>query len=434
VKLKELFNNLGKPGDISESVGLFYTIMHLWRIFYLEDLIDSSPEALATANYLVKAGVLQSLMRIASRGFDCTFFSKEYNRLVPYRAIESIFAATQSSNKEKDWYIDVFLDESLNTFDTLYRMMCGEITSIEAMLACQLVGNASCTVNGTRWIIEHPKIMGKMSTFLWTMFNLAYTTHMQYEERQVYFMTQQAYTKLQFVEPNEAYDVHRFSTDDVHMVHLLCSLCNVCAAHPDDEPMERIEPGLLSCVHFGVFDHAGTVLYGSILNDISYKERMLEKFLSFFSWTTFQIASQKALIDQLKSRPSHREDQPLFFDRNRDSKSNSVLAILNTHAIHIDYDKGSNFVTLAMVFLLKEDEDIAMEVIRWIGDTLIDLSHSTFHVPMPNITDKPTSVKRIVLETMLKFGGSTFYNEAGGTVHPSGWVTCSHVTMNLWMS
>ena len=394
--------------------------MHIWRIFYLEDLVDSFPEALATANYLVKAGVIQSMMRIAARGFNRTFFSKEYNRLVPYRAIESVFAATQSSNKEKDWYIDIFIDKSLNAYNTLYRMMSGEITSIEAILACQLVGNISCTVNGTRWIIEHPKIMGKMSTFLWTMYDLTYTTYSQHEDRQVYFMTQQAYTKIQFVEPNEAYNVQRFTTGDIHMVHLMCSLCNVCAAHPDDEPMERIEPGLFSCVREGVFDHAGTVLYGTILNDINYKERMLEKFLSFFSWTTFQIKSQKALIEQLKSRPSHREDRPLFFDRDRDSKSNSVLAILNTHAIHIDYDKGSNFVTLAMVFLLKTDEDIAMEVIRWIGDTLIDLSHSTFHVPMPNITDKPTSVKRIVLETMLKFGGSTYYNETGTAMQPSG--------------
>ena len=418
-ELKEYFEVLATPGHVSESVGLFYTILHLWKLFYFYALTEERPEAMATANYFIKAGVLQSMMRVIARCFDRTFFMKEYNRLVPYRALEVVFAATQSTNQEHDWYVDIILDESCNTYDTLRRMITGEITSVEQIMACQVVGNISYTYNGTRWLIEHPVMMGKLAYFLWGMYDLTYTSYTQYEERRIFYMTQQCFTKIRFIDPDDAYDVYPLTTWDIHMFHVICSLCNVCAAHPDDEPMERIEPALLCCVKEGLFDHAGTILCGTILNDTDYRDQTLEKFLSFFSWSTFQIEAQHMLIEQLRSRPTHRCDKPLLFDRDRDSKSNSVLAILNTHTIHMDYEKGSNFVTLAMVFLLRDD-DIAMEVIRWIGDTLFDLAHSTFHAPMPDIKDKPSSVKRVVFETMLRFGGISFFNEDGNIVKPSG--------------
>ncbi len=419
-KLKEYFTVLGTPGHASESSGLFYTIMHIWRLFYLFSLAEDAPQALATAEFYVKAGVLQAMMRIAGRAFDHDFFMTEYNRMVPYRALEVLFAATQSTNRDNELYVDLMLEDSLNPFETLNRMASGELTSVEQIMAIQLAGNFTYTDNGTKWVIDHPEMMGKMAYFLWLIYDVVYTTYMQFEDIRVPYMTQLAFTKIQFIDPDEAYEAYQFTTNDIHMYHILCSLCNVCAAHPDDEPMERLEPALLSCVTHGIFDHAGLVLYGCVINDLNSQDQMMEKFLSFFSWSVFQIESQRVLMEQLKSRPFHRGDRPLFYDRDKDSKCNSVLAILNTHMTHMDYEKGSNFVTLAMVFLLKEDEDFAMEVIRWIGDSLIDLSHSTFHAPMPDIRDKPTSVKRMVLENMLRFGGSSFYDESGAVVKPSG--------------
>ncbi len=93
-RLREFFLVLGSPGHISESVGLMYTIKHLWAFLYSVALVPPLPRVVRTVSFLMKAGIFQCMMRILERCSHRKFLLMDYNRLVPYPLMESIFMAT----------------------------------------------------------------------------------------------------------------------------------------------------------------------------------------------------------------------------------------------------------------------------------------------------------------------------------------------------
>ena len=331
-----------------------------------------------------------------------------------------MFAATQAAYDLNDEVVNTILADRDKVAKIFYPLICGQVTILEEVMTCQLLANFSCFPKGVTWLLDNPKIVGKIGRHIWSTYDLIYKHVRQYEELQVSYVRHLTYSPLEVTKDHTPYEPSPMNFADLNTYVVLCCMCNVCAAHPDEEPMERIEPSLLAVVNEGLYTHMGTALYGIILNDNKYNQELTqEKFLSFVSWSCFQHESQKLIIEQLHSLPTSRNDTPLFYERESYSKSRSVIALLITHAAHLDYEKGSQFVTLALIYLLKENDDVAMEVVRVVGDTLLDLAHSLYHAQMP-AGEKPISLKRMVLETMLKFGGSSYFSESGSVVKPSG--------------
>ena len=423
-RLKDFFLVLGQPGDPSESVGLMYTVMHLWKFFYGTAMVTPTPRMVATAAFFLRAGIFQCGVRILERCSDKQFLLTDFNRLVPYRYLELIFAATQAPYDLNDDIVNTVLAEPERAYEIFYSLICGELSCLEQVLACQLASNFSCYPKGVVWLLDHPKLVGKIGMHMWATYDIFYRCLTQYQELQVPYVKHLIFTDIEVIKDLSAYKPLPLSVADLCIFVILCCLCNVCAAHPEDEPMWRVEPCLLAVVREGLFTHMGTVIYGVILNDNRYYEDLnVEKFISFLSWSCFQPTTQRLAIEQLNSLPTHRNDFPLFYEKDSYSKSRSVIACLLTHACHFDYEKGSHFATLAIIYLLKECEDVAMELVQVAGDTLFDMSHSIYHAQMPSPMDKPVSLKRIVLETILKFSGSSFFSETGEfTQASSEWV------------
>ena len=427
-RLKEFFLTLGQPGDPSESVGLMYTVMHLWKFFYATAMSIPTPQVTATAAFFMRAGIFQCCVRLLERCFDQPFLLLDYNRYVPYRVLETVFAATQAAYDLNDDVVAGMLEEPERAYPVFLRLLSGELSCLEQIIACQLAANFSCYPEGVTWLLDHPDLVGKVGSHIWDTYNLLHRCINQYQELAPPYLKYLLFTELEVAKGRSIYKPGTLPLADLTIFVILCCLCNVCAAHPDDEPMWRVEPSLLAVAKEGLFDHVGDVIYGIILNDNKYYEDLVvEKFLSFLSWSCFQPETQKMAVEQLRSLPTSRDDYPLFFARDSHSKSRSVIACLITHACHMDYEKGSHFAILAVVYLLKESEEVAKEVIRWAGDILIDLSHSIYHAQMPSPEQKPTSIKRIVLETILKLGGSSYYSESGARVKASGEYLCTYV-------
>jgi len=146
--------------------------------------------------------------------------------------------------------------------------------------------------------------------------------------------------------------------------------------------MEKIQRCMLAIVKEGFYWNLSTVCFGILLNNSKYTEMTIEKFLSFTAWTCFNKESQKIALAQLLSLPSSRLEDLLAFSRHSFTKSCSVVACLLTHALWLDYDKGSHFAVLGLVSLLTEDDETAMEVVKVAGSQLYDLAHSFHHVPI----------------------------------------------------
>ena len=178
--------------------------------------------------------------------------------------------------------------------------------------------------------------------------------------------------------------------------------------------MDKIEPSLLEVVKAGLYWNMGDVCYGIHLNDSKYTTDLtIDKFLSFLSWSCFQKETQKILMEQIKSLPFCQQDEPLlYFSRTAMSRSRTVVAFLITHALWLDYDRGSHYSILGLISLLSENVEYAMEVVEMIGDMLFDLAHSFHHVRMP-CDNSPLSVKRFIFETLLKLSGHTYFDEKG---------------------
>ena len=375
---------------------------------------------IATVSFLMKAGIFQCMMRILERCPERKFLLMDYNRVVPYRILEGIFAATQAAYTLNDDVVNTVLQDPEKAFNIFYPLVCGRMSVLEEVLATQLTANFSCYPKGVVWLLDHPRLVGKMGKHCWSLYEGFYRCLSQYQELQTPYIKHLILTKVQLIKNTCSYKPQPTAIADLCTFIIVCCMCNLCAAHPDDEPMERLEPSLLAVVREGLFTHLGTVMYGIILNDNQYHDELtLEKFLSFVSWCCFQTATQRMAVEQLKSLPTSRDNFPLLFEKDSYSKSRSVIACLLTHSCRLDYEKGSHFTTLALIYLLKEDDDIAMELIKVGGDTLFDLSHSIYHAQMPSPEQKPISLKRMVLETILRLGGSSYFSESGQVIKPS---------------
>ena len=149
-------------------------------------------------------------------------------------------------------------------------------------MACQLASNFSCYPKGVVWLLDHPKLVGKIGMHMWATYDIFYRCLTQYQELQVPYVKHLIFTDIEVIKDLSAYKPLPLSVADLCIFVILCCLCNVCAAHPEDEPMWRVEPCLLAVVREGLFTHMGTVIYGVILNDNRYYEDLnVEKFISF---------------------------------------------------------------------------------------------------------------------------------------------------------
>ena len=368
---------------------------------------------IAVFNYFMDAGMFKALNRILRYCFNPKFLVKEYNRYVPYRILESLFAATQYDLEKNNAIVEKIIEDPEDSYGIFDYFIRGGMSCMEQIACAQVIGNISCYPSGVEWLLQHPKMVGALSMHLWCSYDSLYVHFRQYEDRNLYYHKHMVYTEIPLDDNDEenTYKPTPVRLADLTTFVALCAVCNVCAANPE-EPMERIEPCLLEVVKEGYFHHLGAICHGIILNDSKFTELSLEKFLSFTSWCCFQEESQKIILEQLRMLPGSRLDNPFCFKRRSYTKTCSVLACLVTHSLWLDYEKGSHFAILGIVSLLRENDEVAMEVIKVANDMLFDLAHSPHFVKMPGIDD-PISVKRCIMTAMLKYGGSRYYTEQG---------------------
>ena len=357
------------------------------------------------------------LLRILGYCLDKEFIALEYNRYVAYRIFELFFAASQSELEGHSLMVEKLIDESDRTLSTFTAIAEGGITCVEELVCCQVIGNFSCFTPGCLWLIDHPKLVGIVGKHLWCSYDTMYLKFRQCEDRRIDYHKHLSYTQIKVGLPHEEgseYKPSPIRIPDLTTCVALCCLVNVCAAHPGDTTMDKIEPSLLEVVKEGLYWNMGDISYGILLNDSKYTTDLtIDKFLSFLSWSCFQKESQRILMEQIKSLPFGQQDGPLlYFSRTSMSRSRTVVAFLITHALWLDYDRGSHYSILGLVSLLSENVEYAMEVIEMVGDMLFDLAHSFHHVRMPG-DGGPVSVKRFIFETFLKFGGYTYFDEKG---------------------
>lgn len=434
VDFTKFFTELATEGHPSRTCGLMYTIMHIWRSIYrLAMNIPSHPEDRATYQYFVRAGMYRSLVRILGYCLDKKFISIEYNRYVAYRILELFSATYQSELEVYSLTVEKLIEETDSIVPTFTAIATGGISCVEQLACCQVIGNMACFTPGCLWLIEHPKLVGIVGKHLWCSYDVMYLKFRQCEDRRIDYHKHLSYTNISMgpnLEDGSDYKPSPIRLADLTTFVSLCCLVNVCAAHPDDTTMDKIEPSLLEVVKAGLYWNMGDVVYGIHLNDSKYTTDLtIDKFLSFLSWSCFQKETQKILMDQIKSLPFCQQDEPLlYFSRTAMSRSRTVVAFLITHALWLDFDRGSHYSILGLISLLSENVEYAMEVVDMVGDMLFDLAHSFYHVQMP-CNSSPLSVKRFIFETLLKLSGHTYFDEKG---KPSSVFRKSH-SINLFL-
>lgn len=393
-----------------------FTVMQCWRTIYkLMMSVPSEPADQATYHYFVRAGMYESFIRILGYCLDKKFLAIEYNRYVPYRILELFFFASQLEQEEHSYMVEKLIKESDSVLSTFTAIATGRITCVEQLACCQVLGNMACFTPGVLWLIEHPKVVGIIGKQLWSSYDVMYLKFRQCEDRRIDYHKHLCYTEVKLGKREDNTE-SKYTPTPIRIADLttfvsLCCLVNICAAVPGDTTMEKIEPCLVEVVKHGLYWYIGDVAYGIILNDSQYTTDLtIDRFLSFISWSCFQKESQDILMDMIKSLPCGQQDEPLlYFSRTSMTRSRTVVAFLITHALWLDYDKGSHYSMLGLISLLQENTEYAMEVIEMIGDLLFDLGHSIHHVLMPN-NSNPLSVKRAIFEPFLKFGGYTYFD------------------------
>ena len=414
----KFFSELATEGHRSRTCGLMYDIMHVWRTIYRMAMsVPPNPNDQATYYFFVKAGMYTSLLRILGYCLDREFLAIEYNRYVPYRIFELFFAASQSELDGHSYMVEKIIEETDKVLPIFMTIATGGISCLEELACCQVVGNMSCFYPGCMWLVDHPELTGIVGKHLWTSYDVMYVRFRQCEDRRIEYHKHLSYTNIRVgkaKDEDSEYKPSPVRIADLTTFVALCCLVNVCAAHPDETTMDKIEPSLLEVVKHGLYWNMGDVAYGILLNDSKYTTDLtIDKFLSFLSWSCFQSESQRIVMEQIKSLPYGQQDGPLlYFSRTSMSRSRTVVAFLITHALWLDYDRGSHYSILGLISLLQENVEYAMEVIEMVGDLLFDLGHSFHHVRMP-CDNNPLSVKRFIFETFLRFGGYTYFDEKG---------------------
>ena len=358
--------------------------------------------------------MFQSLVRVLCLCLDQEFLGVEYNRYVPYRILETIFAAMQAEMVNGDDIIKHVVEDLSIAVPTFAGLMEGRVSFAEQIVAQQVIGNFSCYPQGMILLVNAPHLAGLTGKFLWIAYDLCWANYGQYDERKTYLHRHLLNTDIQ-LDPKKVFLPGPKRNPDLCAYSALCCMCNICAGFPDECPMEQVDECLISIVSHGYYQHLGTIATGIHLARPKYSELTIDKFLSLTSWSAFNHVNQRLILDQINTLPAVRSEDPLVFLPASKCRARSVIAFLITHALWLDFDCGSHFSILGLMYLLKEIPEVGKAVVDAVGPQLVDLAHSIHHVKLPNDGD-PVPVKRGIFEPMLRLAGISYYTEKGGVV------------------
>ena len=372
-------------------------------------------ENIRTFEWLLDAGMFQCFLHILTLFLDIEFRLVEYNRYVPQRILEMFFVAMQAELISGDEVAKKVIESTEEAVSTFTAILQGAITFSEQGTVQQVMGTLSCFPSGMIFLFEHPKLTGIAGKFLWESFDYPWINYLQYNERKLLHHRFMLNTDIPLLPVGRVYLPGPFRTPELCTNSALCCMCNICAGYPDECTMEQVDECLRAFVREGFFWHLGSIAMGIHVSFNRYEELAIDKFLSVTSWCCFNHVNQRKVLKQLCSLPASRLEDPLLFYPWSKYKGRSVVAFLITHALWLDFDRGSHFAVLGLIFLLKEIPEVAKGVVDAIGPLLVDLAHSIYHVRMPEEGD-PQAVKRGIFEPILKLAGQSYFNEKGDYV------------------
>ena len=410
--LVDFFANLCGEKCPTRQFSLFYAIMHLWKaVFAVSTTHPPQRPTLRTFHWLAGTGMFQSLVRILRLCLDQEFLAVEYNRYVPYRILETIFAAMQAEMVHGDDIIKHVVEDLSIAVPTFVGLMEGQVSFSEQIMAQMVIGNFSCYPQGMILLVNAPHLAGLTGKFLWIAYDLCWVHYAQFDERKMYMHRHLLNTDIE-LDPGKVYLPGPKRNPDLCAYSALCCMCNICAGYPDECSMEQVDDCLISLVSHGYFRNLGTIATGIHLARPKYSELTIDKFLSLTSWAGFNPVNQRVILDQINSLPAIRKEDPLMFFPTSKCRGRSAIAFLITHALWLDFDQGSHFSILGLMYVLKKIPEVGKAVVDAIGPELVDLAHSIHHVKMPDDGD-PVPIKRGIFEPMLRLAGISFYTEQG---------------------
>lgn len=414
-RLVDFFANLCGEECPTRQFSLLYTVMHLWKaVFAVSTSHPPQRHILRTFEWLASAGMFQSLTRILRLCLDQEFLGIEYNRYVPYRILETIFGAMQAEMVNGDDIIKYVVEDLDTAVPTFVALMEGKISFAEQIMAQQVIGNFSCYPQGMILLVNAPHLSGLTGKFLWIAYDLCWVHYYQYDERKTAMHRHLLNTDIELA-PGKIYLPGPKRNPDLCAYSALCCMCNICAGYPDECSMAEVDECLIEMVKQGYYWNLGTIATGIHLARPKYSELTIDKFLSLTSWSAFNHVNQRAVMDQLYSLPAIRKEDPLLFSPTSKCRGRSVVAFLITHALWLDFDRGSHFSILGLMYLLKEIPEVGKAVVDAVGPQLLDLAHSIHHVKLPEDGD-PMAIKRGIFEPILNLAGISYYTEQGDQI------------------
>ena len=411
----------------TRKFSLFYTVMHCWKAVFAVSM-NHPPQRniLRTFEWMTECGMFQSLMRILQLCLDQEFLRIEYNRYVPFRILESFFGAMQAEMVNGDDLIKYIIEDLDIALPTFISIMEGKITFLEQIVGQQVIGNFSCYPRGMILLVDAPKLAGLTGKYLWIAYDLCWMHYQQYDERKLAVHRYLLNTDIPLAPVGKLYMPGPNRSPDLCAYSALCCMCNICAGFPDECGMDKVDDCLVALVNEGYYWNLGTIATGIHLSMPKYSELTIDKFLSLTSWSCFNHINQKKVLNQLFSLPASRQEDPLMFFPRSKYRGRSVIAFLITHALWLDFDHGTHFSILGLMYLLKEVPAVGKAVVDVIGPQLVDLAHSIHHVKLPGDGD-PMAVKRGIFEPILRLTGQPYYSEQGDYIAGS---TCESVCVS----
>lgn len=410
------FANLCNETCPTRKYSLLYTIMHLWKAVFAVSM--SHPpirRILRTFEWFIEMGMLQSLIRILYLCLKQEFLCIEYNRYVPYRILEIFFGSMQAEMMNGDNLIKLIVEDNDLAVKTFVPILEGKLTFAEQLMAQQVIGSFSCYPQGMILLINAPYLAALTGRFLWIAYDVCWVNYTQYNERKIAMHRHLLNTDIELDPGEKLYLPGPKRSPDLCAYSALCCMCNICAGFPDECGMDKVDDCLIALVKEGYYWHLGTIATGIHLARPKYAELTIDKFLSLTSWSAFNHVNQRIILDQLHSLPVIRAEEPLMFFPNSKCRGRSVIAFLITHALWLDFDRGTHFSIIGLMYLLKEVPEVGKAVMNAIGPQLVDLAHSIHHVKLPGDGD-PMSVKRGIFEPILQLTGMSYYSERGDNI------------------
>ena len=358
----------------------------------------------ATFRFIMdQAEFYQALMALLERCLDKQFLSLEYNRYVPYRILEMFFASTQANLFFNELIVARIIKDRPRAIRVFSAYIDGGVSCAEQLQCAQVTGNLSCYENGLEFLLENPKMVGKIGRHLWASYDILYVNFRQFEDRKVLYHKHLMYSEVEVVEGVHTYKPEPVQVADLTTFITICCLCNLCAAHVN-HPKEKVINAITPIVREGFYWNLNTVASGIILNNSKYLDLTTEKLVNFVSWTLFGREGQDLMMEQVHQLPEGRRSV-FAYDPDSYTRCKSALAFIVTHAQWMDFDRGTYFAILALVSILQDfSDDHAMELIEIAGDCLFDMAH-TFHMVKIPTRDVRVTIKKAFMESMLKYGG-----------------------------